>query len=447
MNKEESIFRAYDVRGEYPDEINEDKAFRIGYAFGSFLEGSKVVVGMDARKSSVSLKKSLVEGLLSSGKEVVDIGMSNTPMLYFAMTKKEFNGGVMVTASHNPAKFNGIKMVKNENGNVLQIGKDSGMEEIKEIFKKENPKRTNEEVQKGDILEDYIKELTSKLKSKEGLKIVVDYGNGVGSISGKPFFSGTNFEVISLFDEPKPDFPNHEPNPHDEENFKILKERVVKEEADMGIFFDGDADRAIPVNEKGEVMRGDVLIGILALDVLKDSKEKEIYYDLRCTKALKEKVKEAGGIPIKMRVGNPYYKKNLIEKGGALGGETSGHIMYKDHYCIDDGLYAMVRLINIMKREDKPVSELEKPFTEHSKSYEINIKVEDKESQIKKIETKYSKEGGKIEKIDGLTVEFEDWWFNIRPSNTEDLLRLNLEADNKELMLKKKEEIIEIISK
>jgi len=447
MNKEKSIFRAYDVRGKYPKEVNEEKAFKVGYSFGSFLRGKKVVVGMDARESSISLKEFLIKGLLSSGKEVVDIGMCNTPMLYFAMVKWCFDGGVMITASHNPAEFNGIKMVKNEKSNVLQIGKESGMEEIKDIFQKSNPREKEGDFEKKSILEEYITDLINKIESKDNLKIVVDYGNGVGSISGKPFFEKTNFDIISLFEEPKPNFSNHEPNPHEESNFKFLVEKVIEEKADLGIFFDGDADRAIPVNEKGEVMRGDVLIGILALDALRESQDNRIYYDLRCTKSLKEKVEEVGGLAIKMRVGNPYYKKNLIEKGGVMGGETSGHIMYKDHYCIDDGLYAMVRFINIMKRESKSVSELEKPFKERSKSYEINIKTEDKISKLEELERKYLEKGAKIEKIDGLTVEFDDWWFNIRPSNTEDLLRLNLEAKDEELMLKKKKEIVEMISK
>jgi phosphomannomutase len=448
MNKKTSIFRAYDVRGKYPEEINEEKAFGIGYALGSFLEGSKIVVGMDARKSSALLKKFLVKGLLRSGKKVIDIGISNTPMLYFAMTKWGFNGGAMITASHNPAEFNGVKMVKNEKGNILQIGEESGIKEIEKIFLKPiKPKKVKYQVEQRSILNEYIEELIGKINKKNGLRIVIDYGNGVGSISGKPFFEKTNFEIFSIFSEPKPDFPNHEPNPHVEENFKSLIKEVIKKKADMGIFFDGDADRAVPVNEKGEVMRGDVLIGILSLDILKDSKEKEIYYDLRCTKTLKEEIEKAGGIPIKMRVGNPYYKKKLIKRGGALGGETSGHIMYKEHYCIDDGLYAMIKLINIMQETGNSLSELEKPFMKYSKTYEINIEADNKEAKIKEIEKNYLKKDGKIEKIDGLTVEFEDWWFNVRPSNTENLLRLNLEAKTKELMLEKKEEVTKMILK
>jgi len=447
MKINKSIFRAYDIRGKYPKEIDEESAFKIGRAFGQFLEGDSVVVGMDARESSASLREAVIKGLFDAGKKVVDIGLCNTPMLYFAVIKWGFDGGAVITASHNPSEFNGIKMVRNKNGNILQIGKEFGMRKIEELISEAQPKKTDLCVEKRSILQEYLAELTSKLRKRDGLRIVIDYGNGVGSVSAEPFFKKTNFEIFPMFSEPKPNFPNHEPNPHVEKNFKPLVNEVLKRKADMGIFFDGDADRAIPVSEKGVVLQGDVLIGILALDILKSSDEKQIYYDLRCSKTLKKEIENLGGIPIKMKVGNPYYKERLIEVGGALGGETSGHIMYKEHYCIDDGLYAMIKLINIMTESKKTLSELEKPFTEYSKTYEINIKAKDKKAKLKEIEDNYSRQGGKIEKIDGITVEFKNWWFNVRPSNTEDLFRLNLEADTRELMLEKKEEVSKLILK
>ena len=447
MKINNSIFRTYDVRGKYPMEIDEESAFKIGRAFGQFLEGDSVVVGMDARRSSFSLKEAIIKGLLDAGKKVTDIGLCNTPMLYFSVIKWRFDGGAVITASHNPAEFNGIKMVRNKNGNILQIGREFGMRKIEKLVSEAQPKKIEFRIEKRSILQEYLKELMSKLKERDGLRIVIDYGNGVGSISAKPFFEKTNFEIFSMFSEPKPDFPNHEPNPHVEKNFKPLVDEVIKRKADMGIFFDGDADRAIPVDENGIVLRGDVLIGILALDILKSCDEKQIYYDLRCSKTLKEEIESLGGIPIKMKVGNPYYKEKLIEVGGALGGETSGHIMYKEHYCIDDGLYAMIKLINIMTESKKTLSELGKPFMVYSKTYEINIRAKDKEAKLKEIEDNYSRQGGKIEKIDGVTVEFKDWWFNVRPSNTEDLFRLNLEAETKELMLEKKEEVSKLILK
>lgn len=447
MKINKSIFRTYDVRGKYPSEIDEESAFKIGRAFGQFLEGDNIAIGMDARESSMSLKKAVVKGLLSAGKKVTDIGLCNTPMLYFSVIKWNFDAGIEITASHNSSEFNGIKMVRNKNGNILQIGEEFGMKKIKELVSEAQPEEIELNTKKKSILQEYLKELDSKLKKRDGLKIVIDYGNGVGSLSAEPFFKNTNFEIFSMFSDPKPDFPNHEPNPHDKENFVFLSREVVKRKADLGIFFDGDADRAIPVNEKGVVLRGDVLIGILALDILKDCDEKQIYYDLRCTKSLKEEIENLGGIPVKMRVGNPYYKEKLINLGGALGGETSGHIMYKEHYCIDDGLYAMIKLINIMKESRKPLSELEEPFSKYSKTYEINIEAKNKEAKLREIEKNYLEQGGKIEKIDGVTVEFENWWFNIRTSNTENLFRLNLEADTEGLMLEKKEEVKKLVLK
>ena len=440
------IFKAYDVRGKYPDELNEENAFKVGSAFGKLMKGDKIIIGMDARESSPSLKDSVIKGLYGEGKRIVDIGLCNTPMLYFAVINLKADGGVMISASHNPPEFNGIKMVKNFNGNILQIGDDSGMKDIEKLAKEIEVKEVEPEVEKTSILNDYLNEILKKLNKKSGLKIIVDYGNGVGSISAKPFFERTGFKVISLYSEPKPDFPNHVPNPHEEKNFNDLIKEVKKSKADLGIFFDGDADRAIPVDENGVILRGDILIGILALDILKQSKEKNIFYDLRCTHSLPEEIKKAGGNPIAMKVGNPYYKEKLINEGGVLGAETSGHMMYKEHYCIDDGLYATVKLINIMLNTGKKLSELSSPFMKYFKTYEINIKTENKEEKLKMIEKTYSKQGAKISKIDGITAEFNDWWFNVRPSNTEDLLRLNLEANTKKLMEEKVKEIENIIN-
>ncbi|MCK4634490.1 MAG: phosphomannomutase/phosphoglucomutase [Candidatus Aenigmarchaeota archaeon] len=439
------ICKAYDVRGKYPLELDENWAFKIGSAFGKFLKGEKIVIGMDARESSPSIKESVIKGLCSEKKEVIDIGLCNTPMLYFAVIKWEVSGGIMISASHNPAEFNGIKMVKNEKGNILQIGKDSGMLEIEKLSKEIEIKEVVIQKENRNILDEYINHLFRKLEKKEGLKIVIDYGNGVGSLAAKPFFDKTDFEVYHLYDEPKPNFPNHEPNPHVKENFNDLIKEVKKRKADLGIFFDGDADRATPVDENGTELRGDILIGILALDILKTYSGEKIYYDLRCSKTLEKEIKKAGGIPVAMKVGNPYYKEKLIKEGGVLGAETSGHMMYKEHYCIDDGLYAMIKLINIILKSGKKLTELSLPFMKYYKTYEINIRTQNKEEKLNQIEEIYSKKEAKISKIDGITVEFDDWWFNVRSSNTEDLLRLNLEADTKELMEEKTKEVEEII--
>lgn len=439
------IFKAYDVRGKYPAEINEDWAFRIGSAFGKFIEGKNIVIGMDARDSSPSIKDAVIKGLCKEGIKVTDIGLCSTPMLYFAMIEWKMEGGIMISASHNPPEFNGIKMVKNVNGNVMQIGKDSGMPEIEKFSKEADLKQIDLKYEEKSILKEYVDYLLGRLNKKEGLRIVVDYGNGVGSLAAKPFFEKTDFEVYHVNEEPKPDFPSHDPNPHVKENFNQLIEEVKKRKADLGIFFDGDADRGIPVDEKGTELRGDVLIGILALDILKIYPGENIFYDLRCSKTLAEEIIKAGGKPIKMKVGNPYYKEKLIEEGGALGAETSGHMMYKEHSCIDDGLYAMIKLINIMTNSGKKLSELETPFTKYSKTYEINIKVKDKRGRLEKIEKFYREKKAEIEKIDGVTVVFPRWWFNVRASNTEDLLRLNLEADTEELKEEKLREVEEIL--
>jgi len=441
-----SIFRAYDIRGKYPSEINEEIAFKIGYAFRNVINGSKIVIGRDARDSSYSLRNHLASGIIQSGGKVLDIGLCTTPMLDFAVCKSGVDGGIMISASHNPPEFNGFKLLKNYNGYLLQIGKDSGMDVVKKIVLNENVREEEKYVvNEKSILENYLSKMFSILNGKSGLKIVVDYGNGVGSISGEPFFKKTNFDVISLFPEPMPNFPNHEPNPHVKENFNDLIREVKNSRTDLGIFFDGDADRALPVDENGNIVYGDVLLGILAVHELRNSTEKRIYYDLRSTKSLSEEIRKAGGIPIKMKVGNPYYKEKLIFDGGVMGGECSGHIMFKENHCIDDGLFAMVKLINIMLETGKKLSELSKPFRKYSKSDEVSFIVKDKIGKLREIERIYAEKGAKIEKLDGITVEFDNWWFNVRPSNTEDLLRLNLEANTEELMKEKLGEVEKII--
>lgn len=439
------VFRAYDVRGKYPKDIDEGVAFRVGAAFGKFIEGDTVTVGMDARDSSSSLKKSVIQGLCSSDKKVIDIGLCTTPMEYFSVRHLDADGGIMITASHNPREYNGIKMVRNSDGDILQVGEGLGMERVKKLFRDVEGLGHGNDFKEREILEDYVEYLLDKLVEKSGLKIVVDYGNGVGSIPGKALFEKTDFEVSGLFEKPMSDFPNHAPNPHEKDNFEILVKEVREQGADMGIFFDGDADRAIPVDEKGNILDGDTLLGILATRKLKKEGCGTVYHDLRATKALKERIESLGGEAVEMRVGNPYYKMRLSSEGGLIAGELSGHIMYKENGCVDDGLYAMVKLINIMLESGKPLSELCKPFKKYYKTDEINIEVEDKPGKIDEIEEIYSDRGARISKLDGITVEFDNWWFNLRPSNTEDLMRLNLEASTEDLMKEKRREVEDII--
>ncbi len=435
----EKAFKTYDVRGIYPDEVNEDLAYRVGRAFVSFLEeeSPRIVVGHDARESSPGLAEKLKEGIVEGGGTVIDIGMSTTPLLNYTVCKNDYSGGVAVTASHNPPRFNGLKLIKRKG---LQVYGNK-IKKIKKIIEKEDFTSGKGKIKTVNPVDDYLDHIYSFGADAEKLKIVVDYGNSVASLTGKPLFDRMNIETIHLYDRIDGSFPNHEANPTPE-NMKALIETVKKEEADLGVFFDGDGDRAVFIDEKGEVVYPDLLTALLAPEELPDSKEKKIYFDLRFSKVVPEVISEAGGIPEMMRVGNPFYKEKLIGEGGLMGVELSGHVMHKDNFCIDDGLFIAVKLIDFLSGK-KSFSELVKPLKRYYQSEEINMEVEDKEKVLKEVENAYP--DGAHYDLDGVYVEFEDWWFNLRKSNTEDLVRLRLEADDEEILKKRKKELISLI--
>ncbi|MFA5926272.1 MAG: phosphomannomutase/phosphoglucomutase [Parcubacteria group bacterium] len=441
----EKIFKAYDIRGVYPDEINEDAAYLIGKAFVEFLGCKSVVVGRDMRKSSPSLFESLVKGITEQGADVIDIGMVATPMLSFAVMQWNSEAGIMVSASHNPAQYNAFKLIQNKNGLALQIYGGGGIDEIKKIciaseFRKSEKRGT---VEKKSINEDYKSRLLSVAQGIKDLKIVCDYGNGVGSISAMPALDVLPIKVTHMFAEPDGDFPNHAPNPHDIENLIFLQKKVVEEKADLGIFFDGDADRSQLVNEKGEIIFPDMALGILALEELANKGKGKVFHDLRFTKAVSESIGEHGGEAVMMRVGNPFYKEALNDEQGLLAGEFSGHIMFREFYGIDDGLYSALKFMSIMCKQGKKASELAIPFQKYFQTEEINMKVSDADAAMDKVKEKYS--GGKLIAIDGILIDSGDWWLSLRKSNTEPLVRLRIEAEKKEILDEKRKEVLSVI--
>jgi phosphomannomutase len=274
------------------------------------------------------------------------------------------------------------------------------------------------------------------------LKVVVDYGNGVGSVTGKPVFEKIDLEIVNLFDQVDGEFPNHLPNPTPE-NMKALIKRVNKENADLGVFFDGDGDRAFFVDDKGEMVYPDILTALLVKEELSNGKEKLVYFDLRFSKVTAEKISEAGGIPEMMQVGNPFYKEKLIQEGGLMGAELSGHVMHTDNFSIDDGLFIAIKLINFLSSKEKKLSELVKPLKKYHQSEEINMVVEDKNKALEKAREVF--EEGVSYDLDGVYIEFKDWWFNLRKSNTEDLVRLRVEANTEELLKEKTKKITNLI--
>ena len=435
-----SIFRAYDIRGRYPSEINKEITFKIGSAFGKFIKGKRIVVGCDARESSPDLKDALMSGLFRTGKEIIDIGLSTTPMFYFAANHLDADGGVMITASHLGPEFNGLKLV--ESGG-LSLTYDTGIGTIEKMIEKEKYEPGDYEVTKKDVKEDYLKFLINKRINIKG-KIVVDTGNGMIGLVIKDVLKRIGIDYKGLYLDVDCSFPNHEANPIKEETLKDLKEVVKKEKALFGIAFDGDGDRIGIVNEMGEVVPGDFLIALIAKNILKRGPAK-ILYDLRSSKIVPEVITGMGGTPVKSRVGHSFISRRMKEEDIEFGGELSGHFYFKKTFYVESSILALINILELVSGTGKKLSELVKPLEKYYKSGEINFEVNNKERKLKEIERVYREKGAKIEKIDGITVEFENWWFNLRPSNTEDLIRLNLEAKTKELMEEKLEEVEKII--
>jgi len=436
------IFKAYDIRGIYPSEINKETAYKIGRAFVKFLRCKNVAVGKDMRESCDELFKALAKGINDEGADVIDIGMCTTPMFYFCVSKYRYDSGIMITASHNPAKYNGFKLVREK---AIPIGEGSGMEEIKQIALGDmgQPKGKGK-ITKKEFMQDYTKSMLKHNRIKRKLKVVIDYGNGMGSLEADNVLKKTNIESIEMYKEPDGNFPNHEANPLKEENIKDLQKKVVEEKAELGIAFDGDCDRAGFVDEKGAFIPGDIIMTLIAQQILKEKPGSTTLYDLRSSKTVKENIEAKGGKALKTRVGHAFIKKQTRENNAEFAGELSMHFYFKegDLYA-ESSSRAILEILSLLSSTDKKISELAKPLKKYHQSGEINSEVPDKEAKMKKIEDRYK--DAKIEHLDGVTAEYDDYWFNVRASNTEPLLRLNLEAKTKELMEKKTKEVLNII--
>ncbi|MCX6809824.1 MAG: phosphomannomutase/phosphoglucomutase [Candidatus Berkelbacteria bacterium] len=440
---DEKIFKSYDVRGIYPTQINGEAAFKIGQAFADYI-GSDIVVGRDMRTSSDEIFENFAKGVNSLGFNVVELGLCTTPMLNFAVASRNFKGGAMITASHNPAEYNGIKLIGEK---AVQLSKNKGITEIKELTLNKKFETSNKPgaIQELDILGDYVNWLASKIGEVKKFKIVVDCGNGVAGISAKPVFEKLGLDVEELYYEPDGTFPNHAANPAEDENLKDAEEKVKQTKADLGIVFDGDGDRAFFIDEFGKTHNVGFLLAAIAEHELKNKPGEKIYYDLRFSKGVVDTIKKAGGIPIRTKVGNPFYKEHLILEGGLMAAEYSGHFMYKEHYGLDDGLFSALKVMYWLTKTGKTYSEFLAPYEKNRfVTGEINVKTEESGKIINKLKEKYK--DGKFDELDGITVEYPDWWFNLRSSNTEPVVRLNIEADNFELLSEKKEELLDIIN-
>jgi len=411
MTNLDKIFKAYDIRGKYPKEINEETAYKIGRATAKFLKAKEIVVGRDNRSSSENLFKVLCEGIRDQGVDVIDIDLATTPMFYFVVAKQKIKGGIMVTASHNPPEYNGFKIVRKE---AMPVGKDSGLEKIKKLVEKNKFKTKNRgEIRKKSILNDYIENILkfAKKKNIKPFKINIDTNNGT-----------TELIIPKLFNQ-------------------IPVQRVSSKKADLGIIFDRDGDRILFVDEKEKRIDSDLIAAVLIHYFFKNTGK--ILYIAASSRNVKEEIEETNNIPICSKVGHTFVKNKMKKEKIVFGCEPSGHYYLKDNYFIESPFIVLLKILEILSKTKMPLSELIKPFQKYYQE-RINLETKNVGGSTSHIEKKYKKTG-KISHFDGLTIEFQDWWFNIRSSNTEPVIRLTIEANSKELLEEKKKELFKLI--
>jgi len=439
-----SIFRSYDIRGIYPSELDEKSAYKIGRAFVLFTKAKKVVVGRDMRLSSPVLFKALIKGIIDQGADVYDIGQVPIECVYFVVGGYDYDAGIAITASHNPKEYNGFKLVKKAD----KMAKVIPGEEIKKIVAKNSfpDNKKKGKIKKTDIWGDFLNHIFSfvDIKKIKPFKIVVDAGNGMSGEVMPMISEKLPAKIIPLNFTLDGNFPAHPSNPLAKESAIQISWEIKKQNADFGVIFDGDADRIFLLDEQGNFIRADVTLLLLAKYFLKKNRGKGIAYNLICSKAVPEFIEKWGGKPIRTKVGFVNVQKGVLENHGVMGGELSGHYSFRDNFYLDSGFIAFLVLLEIISESGKKVSELVKELSPYAKAAEINFEVRDKEKILEEIKNKYS--DGKQDFLDGVTIDYGDWWFNVRPSQTEPLLRLTIEAETLSLLEEKKKELVNLIT-
>jgi phosphomannomutase len=446
-----SIFKAYDIRGLYPSEIQEDAARLIGRAFVSYLDAGRIAVSRDMRVSSPGVAAAFIEGALEQGADVVDYGLAGTDMLYFAVVRDGLDGGAQITASHNPKDYNGIKMVRRE---AFPLSGDAGIGDIREMVTGgaiPSPARPRGRVESRDMLADYVQTVMRFIDPAaiQPFKVVLDAGSGMAGLVAPRLFDHLPCRTTRLCFEIDGTFPNHEANPLIEENRRDIVERVVAEGADIGIAWDGDADRCFFIDGSGEFIAGDFVTALLAEAALIKSPGDKIIYDVRASYAVKDTVAKYGGTALMNRVGHAFIKRRMREENAIFGGEVTGHYYFRDFYYADNGFIPALLILELMSKKQRTLRDLLAPFRErYFISGEINTRVSDMatvDSRLRDLSDKYK--DGHTYALDGFSVEYPDWHVNVRPSNTEPMLRLNLEAITPELMEQKRDEVLSLIRK
>jgi len=444
MDFDRSIFKAYDIRGTVPDQLTADIAYRIGNSLAGYLKPQAIAVGRDMRSSSDELFDGLASGILDRGVDVVDLGMISTDALYFAVGKFDYDGGVMITASHNPSNYNGFKVCRK---NAEPLSGSEGLDIVAEDIAND---RTEKSGGRGttirkDIGKDFTEHVLNFIDTSviKPFSLAIDAGNGMAGLTLPPVFEPLPCTITPLYYEPDGAFPNHPPNPIEKENLKDLQKVMAETGVDIGVAFDGDADRMFLLQKDGTPLGGDMVTALVADNILSRSPNETILYNLICSRAVPELISRRGGTPIRTRVGHAIIKPLMKKHNAVFGGEHSGHFYFRDNWFADSGLIALLVCLELLSKANRELGDILRDIDPYVRSGEINSRVSAMDEKINEVAAAFP--DGDADRMDGLTVQYPDWWFNLRPSNTEPLLRLNVEAASRDLLDHKVKELLELI--
>jgi phosphomannomutase len=443
-----AVFKAYDVRGIHPTELDEKGAYAIGRAYVEQFEPRRIAVGRDMRVSSPAMAAALIEGAADAGADVLDLGLVGTEMVYFAVGELGLDGGVCVTASHNPKEYTGMKIVRR---GALPVGGESGLFDVRDralelVAQSIQPSLGRGSVEAHDVWPGFVDKVLSfvDVAAIRPLKVVIDAANGMAGAMLPPVLERLPLDAVTCYFEPDGTFPNHEPNPLLPENREFIVGKTIEESADLGVAYDGDADRCFFVDDTGEFVPGDFITALLAESILEKEGGGKVIYDVRASRAVPETIERAGGEPLMNRVGHAYIKHRMRKEDALFGGEVSAHYYFRDFSQADSGVVPFLLMVELISKRGRKLSELLAPFRRRFFiTGELNTPVADVALKLQELKERYS--DGRVTHLDGISVDYDDWHFNVRPSNTEPLLRLNLEATSEELMEAKRDEVIGLI--
>jgi phosphomannomutase len=441
------VFKAYDVRGIYPSELDEDGGYAVARAYVEQFEPRRIAVGRDMRLSGAAMVEAVIRGATDGGAEVLDLGLVATEMLYFAVGELGLDGGICVTASHNPKEYTGMKIVRH---GALPVGGDSGLLDVRDraVSGFDEPRgQTPGRVQAYDVWPQWVERVLSfvDVERIRPLRLVIDAANGMAGAMLPPVLERLPVEAARCFFDPDGSFPNHEPNPLLPENREFIVRKTLEEGAELGVAFDGDADRCFFVDDTGEFVPGDFVTALIAESVLHKEPGAKVIYDVRASWAVPETIERAGGVPLMNRVGHAYIKHRMREEGAAFGGEVSGHYYFRDFSQADSGVVPFLLMLELISERGQKLSEILRPYRDrYFLTGEVNTPVADVPLKLQELKDRFGADG-RVSDLDGVSVDAKDWHFNVRPSNTEPLLRLNLEARSRELMERKRDEVLDVI--